>query len=101
MVLYAPALSCFTGAHALTTMKGARALTTKKGAHALTRGDGLVKPARDVGGPIKGVGVSKKIVLDLGDRDPDWTIPYLRRHMKKIACVAPYRYSPVQYPIRD
>ena len=71
-----------------------------KGAHALTRGDGLVKPARDIGGPIKGVGVSKKIVLDLGDRDPDWTIPYLRRHMKKIACVAPYRYSPVQYPVR-
>ena len=72
MVLCAPALSCFTGAHALLTKKGAHALftkegahaqTTKKGAHALTRGDGLVKPARDIGGPIKGVGVSKKDCL--------------------------------------
>ena len=54
MVLCAPALSCFTGAHALTTKKGARALK---------RGDGLVKPARDIGGPIKGVGVSKKDCL--------------------------------------
>ena len=54
MVLGAPALACLTGAHALFTMKGA---------HALNIGDGLVKPARDIGGPIKGVGVSKKDCL--------------------------------------
>ena len=72
-----------------------------KGAHALMRGDGLIKPARDIGGPIKGVGILEKIVLVPSGRHPDWNIPCLRRHMKKIACVEPYRYSPVQYPARD
>ncbi|KAE9537287.1 hypothetical protein AGLY_006310 [Aphis glycines] len=41
----------------------------------------------------------KKIVFLPGESDPDRTIPRLRRHMKKIACVAPYRYNPVQCPL--
>ncbi|KAE9542341.1 hypothetical protein AGLY_003468 [Aphis glycines] len=40
----------------------------------------------------------KKIVFLPGESDPDRTIPRLRRHMKEIACVAPYRYNPVQCP---
>ncbi|KAE9543481.1 hypothetical protein AGLY_002281 [Aphis glycines] len=43
----------------------------------------------------------KKIVFLPGESDPDRTIPRLRRHMKEIACVAPYRYNPVQCPVRD
>ncbi|KAE9526654.1 hypothetical protein AGLY_013302 [Aphis glycines] len=42
----------------------------------------------------------KKIVFLLGESDPDRTIPRLRRHMKEIAYVAPYRYNPVQCPVR-
>ncbi|KAE9526150.1 hypothetical protein AGLY_013781, partial [Aphis glycines] len=42
---------------------------------------------------------SKKIVFLPGESDPDRTIPRLRRHMKEIACVAPYRYNPVQCPV--
>ncbi|KAE9532588.1 hypothetical protein AGLY_009669 [Aphis glycines] len=41
----------------------------------------------------------KKIVFLPGESDPDRTIPRLRRHMKEIACVAPYRYNPVQCPV--
>ncbi|KAE9524678.1 hypothetical protein AGLY_014728 [Aphis glycines] len=41
----------------------------------------------------------KKIVFLLGESDPDRTIPRLRRHMKEIAYVAPYRYNPVQCPV--
>ncbi|KAE9521242.1 hypothetical protein AGLY_018354, partial [Aphis glycines] len=43
----------------------------------------------------------KKIVFLPGESDPDRTIPRLRRHMKEIACVAPYRYNPVQCPQCD
>ncbi|KAE9534297.1 hypothetical protein AGLY_008387 [Aphis glycines] len=42
----------------------------------------------------------KNIVFLPGESDPDRTIPRLRRHMKEIACVAPYRYNPVQCPVR-
>ncbi|CAH1711298.1 unnamed protein product [Aphis gossypii] len=43
----------------------------------------------------------KKIVFFPGESDPDRTIPRLRRHMKEVACVALYRYNPVQCPVRD
>lgn len=99
----AHALYSMTGAPALvTTTNGAHALiTTTDGAHALMIGDGPVKPARDIGGSIKGVGILEKVVLVPIYRHPDWSIPCLRRHMKRFACVAPYRYSLVQYPVRD
>ncbi|KAF0766044.1 Uncharacterized protein FWK35_00007864 [Aphis craccivora] len=69
----------------------APALYSTTGAHALMIGDGPVKPARDIGGPIKGVGILEKIVLVPSDRHPDWTISCLRRHMKKICmcCAVP------------
>lgn len=44
-------------------LAGAHALTDLVGAHALMRGNELVKPARIVGGPIKGLHVSKKNCL--------------------------------------
>ncbi|KAF0721444.1 Uncharacterized protein FWK35_00039094 [Aphis craccivora] len=80
-----------TGAPALSSTNGAHALYSMKGAHALMIGDGPVKPARDIGGPIKGVGILEKIVLVPSDRHPNWTIPCFRRHMKKICmcCAVP------------